>query len=468
MNILRKKRIDALANEVGGSSLKRSLTSVDIVLMGIGVIIGTGIFVLTGLAAAKYAGPGIMVSFALSALACIFVCLVYSEMASAVPAAGSAYTYSYVSSGEFIAWMVGWNLVLEYSVGACAVAGGWSAYFVGLLKSRGHELPTALTATPAEGGIVNLPAVLIVLFLTFLLVRGVKESATVNRILVAIKLVAIFIFLVLAGPSVDRTNWEPFLPYGVSGISAGAAIIFFAYLGVDSLATSAEETQDPQRDMPIRIIGSLIVCTVLYVTVSAVMTGVVPYHELNTAEPVTYVLRKLGYNFGSALVGIGAIAGLTTVCLVMIYAQTRAFFAMARDGFIPDCLCKVHPVYGTPHVITVVVGLVIAAIAGFVPIGTVAEMCNIGTLFAFIVVMFGAMQMRREQPNIKRPFYCPAINLVAPLGIVSCSYIMLSLPEATWIRFVAWSLVGMVIYFGYGYKRSVLNRTIAPIESKAT
>ncbi|MTJ81388.1 MAG: amino acid permease [Telmatospirillum sp.] len=462
MDLFRTKSITALKEEMGKHALRRSLGAWDVVLMGIGVIIGTGIFVLTGVAAAKYAGPGIMLSFVFSSLACVFVCLAYSELASTIPAAGSAYTYTYTAAGEFIAWLVGWNLVLEYSVGASAVAGGWSAYLVGILKSGGIELPRAITAVPHDGGIVNLPAVLIVAFITLLLVRGVKESAAANRVLVAVKLGAIFLFLLLAGPKVDVTNWTPFLPYGVSGISAGAAIIFFAYLGVDSLATSAEETRNPQRDMPLGIILSLIICTVLYVGVSAVLTGVVPFAELNTAEPVTYALRKIGYNFGSAVIGVGAISGLTTVCLVMIYAQTRAFFAMSRDGLIPEWLCKVHPKYGTPHIITIIVGITVALISGFTPIGLVAEMCNIGTLFAFVVATTCVIILRKTQPDLERPFRCPAVWVVVPLAVLSCLYIMFSLPAATWIRFIAWSVLGTIIYAFYGSRSSRLNRNAVP------
>ena len=454
MNIFRTKDPDFLKEQDSGHSLKRALTALDITLMGIGVIVGAGIFVMTGIAAAKYAGPGIMISYAVASLACVFVCLAYSELASAIPAAGSAYTYTYVGGGELLAWLVGWNLVLEYSVGASAVAGGWSAYFVGILKSAGIELPTAITSVPYDGGIINLPAVLIILFITFLLVRGVKESATVNRWLVGVKLAAIFIFLLLAGPKVDATNWTPFLPYGVAGISAGASIIFFAYLGVDSLATAAEETKNPQRDMPLGIILSLVVCTVLYISVSGVLTGVVPYAELNTPEPVTYALRKLGYNFGSAVLGTGAIAGLTTVCLLMIYAQTRAFFAMSRDGLIPASLCKLHPKYGSPHIITMIVGITVALIAGFTPIGLVAEMCNVGTLFAFIVASVCVVVLRKTRPNMKRPFRCPAVTVVAALAVLSSLYIMSGLATETWIRFIVWTLVGLVIYFVYGARNS--------------
>ncbi|WP_188398643.1 amino acid permease [Sporomusa sp. GT1] len=466
MSIFRTKSIELLKQEASKHSLRKSLTAIDIIMLGIGVIIGTGIFVLTGVAAAKYAGPGLMLSFVLAGITCAFVCLAYSELASMVPIAGSAYTYTYTSLGEFIAWLVGWNLILEYSVGASAVAGGWSAYTVGILKTTGIEVPKALTAVPADGGIVNLPAVLITLFLTFLLVKGVRESANANRILVAIKLAAIFLFIFLAGPKVNAANWEPFLPYGWAGVSAGAAFIFFAYLGVDSIATAAEETHNPSRDMPIGIIGSLAVCTVLYITVTAIMTGVVPYSQLNTAEPVSYVLRSIGYNFGSALVGTGAIAGLSTVLLVMIYAQTRAFFAMSRDGLIPSKVCKVHPKYGTPHIITIIVGVAVALISGFTPIHVVAEMCSIGTLFAFIIAMIGVMVLRKTKPDAERPFRCPSLTFVAVCAILFCLYIMINLATGTWIRFVVWSLIGIAIYFLYGRSHSALNKDSEQSDTK--
>ena len=311
---------------------------------------------------------------------------------------------------------------------------------------------------PADGGIVNLPAVLITLFLTFLLVRGVRESVTVNKVLVGVKLAAIFLFLFLAAPSVDPTNWEPFMPFGFSGVSAGAAVIVFAYLGVDSIATAAEETKNPAHDMPTGIIASLLICTVLYIAVTAVMTGNVPYTELDNAEPVAFVLRQLGYRFGSALVGTGAIAGLTTVLLVMMYAQTRAFFAMSRDGLIPQSICKIHPRFATPHRITIIVGLAVAVISGFTPINVIAEMCSVGTLFAFIVSSVGVMIMRKKYPDLARPFRCPAIYVVGTLAIVSCGYIMYNLSSMTWERFWIWSALGILVYFLYGYRHSRENK----------
>ena len=457
MDILRRKSIEQYQSDATASSLRRTMGALDVILLGVGVIVGTGIFVLTGVAAAKYAGPALMLSFVIASITCGFVSMVYSELAAMVPVAGSSYAYAYTSLGEFFAWLVGWNLVLEYTVGASAVAGGWSAYVVGLLKSGGINIPQEWVTVPADGGIVNLPAILITLFLSFLLIRGVRQSVTLNKVLVAVKLGAIFLFLFLAGPSVDVANWEPFMPFGYAGISAGAAVIFFAYLGFDAISTAAEETKNPSRDMPIGIIGSLVVCTLLYVSVTAVMTGNVPYAQLDNAEPVAFVLRELGYRFGSAVVGTGAVAGLTTVLLVMMYAQTRAFFAMSRDGLIPKSVCKIHPRFATPHRITVFVGLAVAIISGFTPIHIVAEMCSVGTLFAFLVSSIGVMVMRKTYPDAKRPFRCPAIYLFGTLAVVSCSYIMYNLSTMTWYRFFFWSVLGILVYFAYGYSHSKEN-----------
>lgn len=456
MGIFRTKSIANYQKDIGATLLKRTMGVTDVIMLGVGIIIGTGIFVLTGVAAATYAGPALILSFVIASITCGFVSMAYCELSAMVPASGGSYTYAYASVGEFLAWMVGWNLILEYSVGASAVAGGWSAYFVGLLRSGGVELPLALTAVPADGGVVNLPAMVITLFLTYLLVLGIKESATVNKILVCVKFLAIFLFLFLAGPQVDVMNWEPFMPFGFAGVSAGAAVIFFAYLGFDAIGMAAEETKNPARDMPIGIIGSLVICTLLYISVTAVMTGVVPYAQLDTAEPISYVLRSIGYNFGSAIVGTGALAGLTTVLLVMMYAQTRAFFAMSRDGLIPQNVCKIHRRYNTPHRITVIVGVLIALISGLTPIHIVAEMCSIGTLFAFIVSSLGVMVMRRKYPNAVRPFRCPAVYWVGTLAVLSCAYVMANLSPMTWERFFIWSIVGMVIYFMYGYSHSKL------------
>jgi len=454
LKIFRTKSIQEYMMDASKTHLKKEMGPIDVIFLGVGIIVGTGIFVLPGVAAAKYAGPALMLSFVLASVACGFVAMLYSELASTMPVAGSSYAYAYASLGEVLAWLVGWNLVLEYTVGASAVAGGWSAYVMGLLKSAGFAISDAWTKVPADGGIMNLPAILITLFLTVLLIRGEHESTMVNRVLVAVKLLAIFIFLFLAAPSVDVTNWEPFMPYGFSGVSAGAAVIIFGYLGFDAISTAAEETKKPERDMPIGIIGSLLICTLLYVAVTAVMTGNVPYTELDNAEPVAFTLRELGYRFGSAVVGTGAIAGLTTVLLNMMYAQTRAFFAMSRDGLIPRSVCKINPRFATPHRITIIVGLAVALISGFTPINVVAEMCSVGTLFAFIIASIGAVLMRSKYPDVHRPFKCPAIKVIGLLAVLSCGYIMYYLSSVTWERFWIWSAIGLLIYFVYGYRHS--------------
>lgn len=456
MQWLRRKSLEAIAAQTEQERLRRSLSGFDLILLGIGAIIGTGIFVLTGVAAADYAGPALVLSFAISGIVCALAALTYAELAAMVPAAGSAYTYAYAALGEAAAWIVGWNLVLEYAVSAGAVASGWSGYFTGILAAGGITLPAAWTKVPADGGFVDLPAVAIVLFVTYLLVIGTRESARLNAVLVAVKLAALFVFLVLATPEVQPELWRPFLPFGWSGVMSGAAIIFFAYIGFDAVSTAAEETRNPQRDVPIGLIGSLLVCTALYIIVSAVLTGIVPYPQLDTREPVAFALREIGYPFGSAIVGVGAIAGISTVLLVLIYGQTRIFFVMARDRLLPAGLARVHPKYQTPHVITIITGIFVALVAGFFPIGIIAELSNIGTLFAFLMVALGVWVLRFTKPQIPRPFRCPAVHLVAPAAMASCLALMLSLPQETWRRFGVWMIVGIALYALYGYRRSPL------------
>ena len=456
MDLFRKKDIGALRSMAQNSGLTRNLSAFDLVFLGIGSVIGTGIFVLTGVGAALYAGPGISLSFVLASIACAFAGLAYAEYASMVPVAGSAYAYTYASLGEFLAFIVGWNLILEYTVTCSTVAAGWSGYVVGLLASGGIDLPVAFTKVPEEGGIINVPAILITMFLCILLVRGTKETVMINRILVFVKLAVIVIFFVLAVPNVDPTNWDPFLPYGTQGISAGAAIVFFAYIGFDAVATSAEEAKNPSRDVPIGILGSLGVCAVLYFFVALVLTGVVPYTDLNNAEPVAYALRVIGYPIGSAIVAVGAICGITTVLLVLLYGQARIFFALSRDGMIPAGICKIHKLYRTPYLVTIGGCILVSIIAGFAPIHLIAEMANIGTLSAFFIAGFGVLYLRIKRPDIKRGFKCPAIYFVAPMAMICCGYLMYNLPIHTWIRFVVWCGIGFVVYFGYSYKHSKL------------
>lgn len=461
MDLFRKKSIDELQAVAAASGMLKNLAAIDLLMLGIGAVIGTGIFVLTGVAAAKYAGPAVPLSFILSGLTCALAGLAYAEFASIVPASGSAYTYAYASLGEFIAFIVGWNLILEYTVTSSAVAVGWSGYVVGLFASAGLVLPHELVVSAEDGGIFNLPAVLITLFLSFLLVRGTKESVKLNRILVFVKLAAIFLFLVLAAPHVDVTNWDPFLPFGYSGVVSGAAIVFFAYIGFDAVATTAEECRNAARDLPVGIIGSLFICTLLYAVVAAILTGVVPYAMLDTAEPVAFALRHIGYNVGSAIVAVGAICGITTVLLVLLYGQSRIFFAMSRDGMVPANVCKIHRRFHTPYRVTILGAIFVSIIAGVFPIGMIAEMANIGTLSAFLIASIGVMVLRKTEPDLKRNFKCPAVWIIAPLAVLSCGYLMANLPLATWHRFGFWILFGLCVYFGYSRAHSVIGRRAA-------
>ncbi len=454
MNLSKPNNPDGISNNVVNRSLPRTLGALDLILIGIGCIIGTGIFVLTGVTAAKFAGPGIMLSFVLSGSACAFAALAYAELAAMVPVAGSAYTYAHVALGEVTAFTVGWALICEYTVGAAAVAAGWSGYMKDILAAFSVNIPAAWASVPAEGGVINLPAVLIVLFLTFLLILGTKESATLNKILVLIKLSVVVLFLALAAPHVKSLNWHPFLPFGVKGVASGAAIVFFAYIGFDAVATAAEECKNPNRDLPIGILGSLAVCTVLYIAVSAVLTGAVPYSQLNTSEPMAYALRYIGLTAGSEIIAFGAVCGITTVLLVLIYGQTRVFLAMARDGMLPKRLVKLHPRYKTPHIITGITGVIVATLSGLLPIGAIAELTNAGTLFAFITVAVGVLVLRHTKPEAKRPFRCPAVTVIAPMAVLSCGYLLLNLPQTTWLFFGSWVILGLVVYFFFSRKHN--------------
>ncbi len=459
MNIFRRKDLTALLATGKRQTLPKTLGAFDLVILGIGCIIGTGIFVLTGVAAANFAGPAITLSFILSGSACGFAALAYAELAAMIPIAGSAYTFSYVALGEIVAFAVGWAIICEYTIGAAAVAAGWSGYMIGLLKSIGIRIPKAITAVPADGGIINLPAIIIVCLLTYFLILGTRESAKLNKILVLIKLSVVTLFLILATPHVNPLNWNPFLPFGFKGIAAGAAIVFFAYIGFDAVATAAEECKNPNKDLPTGIIGSLIICTVLYIAVAAVLTGVVPYSQLSTSEPVAFALRYIGLNFGSAIVGIGAICGITTVLLGFIFGQTRVFLAMARDGLLPEKAARLHPQYKTPYLVTLTTGLGVAFLSGLLPIKVIAELTNAGTLFAFITVSVGVLVLRKTHPASKRPFRCPAVTVIAPLAVILCGYLMVNLPRETWVFFGCWSLLGMIVYCLYGRRHSLLGKS---------
>ncbi|NBV05662.1 MAG: amino acid permease [Proteobacteria bacterium] len=457
-SIFRTKSIESIIAGAQKNSLKKTLGSIDLILFGIGCTIGTGIFVLTGIAAAQYAGPAISISYLLAGLACMFAALSYTELAAMVPVAGSAYTYSYAIMGEFVAWLVAWGLILEYTVAASTVAAGWSGYFVGILKSGGIMLPEALTKVPSEGGVINLPAVCVAMFIGLLLTRGTKESIMVNRILVAIKLGVIFLFLIIAAPHIKMENYSNFMPYGWHGVGVGAAAIFFAYLGFDAVATTAEECKNPNRDLPIGIIGGLLICAVLYVAVSLALTGIVNFSELNNSEPMAYALRANGSNIGSALVATGALAGMLAVLLVLMYGQSRIFFVMARDGLMPQAFCQLHKKYGTPYFGCIFVTVAVMAISGFTPIHTMGNMSSLGILFAFVVVSFGVLILRIKRPELKRPFRCPVVFVIAPLAIVSCSYLMYNLLVKTGMPFVIWFAIGILVYAFYGYGKSPLNK----------
>ncbi len=465
-NLFKTKTLEQLVGDIehGGRALRRTLSAWDLTLLGIGAIIGTGIFVLTGTAAANQAGPSITLSYLAAGLACGFAALCYAEFASMIPIAGSAYTYAYATLGELVAWMIGWDLILEYAVGSMTVAIGWSGYMQRLLAGVGIELPVALAAAPPIG-IINLPAVIIVLIIMVLLVIGIRESARFNAVMVTVKLVAILFFIAAGATYVDPANWSPYMPYGVSGIFAAGAVVFFAYIGFDAVSTTAEEAKNPQRDLPIGIIASLVICTILYLVVAAVLTGLVPvvkYRDdvqfLNA--PVAFALGVIGQNWASYLVSAGAVAGITSVLLVMLMSQPRIFFAMSRDGLLPMGVSKVHPRYGTPYITTIITCVVVAIVAGLTQIQVVGEMTSIGTLFAFVVVCAAVLVLRRTRPDAHRPFSVPGGRiggLVFPIaGILSCSYLMLSLPVLTWVRFLVWLDIGLIIYWAYGRSHSPL------------
>jgi APA family basic amino acid/polyamine antiporter len=482
-NLLKTKSLEQIVSDVEtGQHLRRTLTAFDLTLLGIGAIIGTGIFVLTGTAAANQAGPGIALSYVLAGLACGFAALCYAEFASMIPVSGSAYTYSYATLGELVAWMIGWDLILEYAVGSMTVAIGWSGYFQRILAGFGLELPAWMAAAPgtAPGALVNLPAVLIVLAITVLLVIGIRESARFNAVMVAIKIAAVLFFIVAGFSFVKPENWSPFAPYGWSGIMAAGAVVFFAYIGFDAVSTTAEEARNPKRDLPIGIIASLVICTVLYIVVAAILAGIVPvtnYRSLEAAlpgapivpqaestaflnAPVAYVLHVIGQDWAAGLISAGAVAGITSVLLVMLLSQPRIFFSMSRDRLLPAGVSRVHPRFGTPYITTIITGVIVAVVAGLTPINVVGEMTSIGTLFAFVVVSAGVIVLRIQRPEAPRPFRVPFGYLFPVLGVLSCLYLMLSLSAVTWVRFLVWLDLGMMIYWFYG-------RTHSPLADRA-
>jgi APA family basic amino acid/polyamine antiporter len=441
------------------SSLKRVLKASDLVLLGVGAIIGAGVFVLTGVAAATAAGPAIVLSYILSGIACGFTALSYAELSSSIGGSGSAYGYAYAGLGEVFAWIIGWSLILEYSVAVSAVAVGWSGYLDNILQSAGIHLPPGIINTTVTSGIFNLPAMLIIFVLAALLCQGVKQSARFNNIIVFIKFLAIAIFILAAVKHVHTANWHPFLPFGWTGVWQGAAIIFFAYIGFDAVSTAADETINPQRNMPIGIIGSLVVCTLIYVIVSALLTGIAPYHTLNVSSPVSEALLNIGNRFAAGVVAAGALAGLTTVMLVMFYGLTRIFYAMSSDGLLPKGFSEVHASSGTPRRVILTSGIIIALISGFMPISEIAELVNIGTLAAFVIVNLGVIVMRVRNPSMPRPFKSPLYPVTPVLGILLCSMLIYNLSSITHWRFLIWMVIGIIVYFLYGYRHSILSKT---------
>ena len=460
--LLRTKAIEGH----GHTGLKKCLSAFDLALLGIGCAIGTGIFVLTGIAAATQSGPAVVLSFIIAGVASAFAALSYAELAASVGGSGSAYGYSYVAFGEFIAWVMGWILLLEYGVGAAAVANGWSGYFINTLSNFNIVLPEALTKAPMLGGLINLPAFAIIWLLTILLMVGVKESARFNNIIVIIKLSTIAIFIALASLHLNTDNWHPFMPFGWFstledgkniGVLAGASLVFFAYFGFDAVSTAAEEAKNPQRDLPIGLLASLSFCTIIYIIVSALLTGIVPYSELNVSSPVAFALTKIGYTWASTLVATGVLAGLITVLLVLLYGLTRILFSMSRDGLISPVFSQVNPDRQTPTKIILMCGAIVSIVAGFIPLGELAETVNIGTLASFVMVCVGVIVLRKRQPHLKRPFKNPWNPLIPSLGILSCGALMTFLPAVTWMRFGIWILVGVVVYFVYSMHHSKLN-----------
>lgn len=446
--------------------LKRTLTAFSITLLGVGAIVGTGIFVLTGVAAAKYAGPGLILSFVIAGIVSGLAAICYAEFASTVPIAGSAYSYSYATLGELVAWIIGWDLILEYAVGAAAVSIGWSGYIVDLLKGAfGITIPKALTLSPFAGGIINLPAVIIILLITGLLVLGTSESSRANNVIVFIKLAVIVFFLIVGFGHINPANWHPFLPFGAGGIFSGASIIFFAYIGFDQISTSAEEARNPSKALPIAIFMSLLICTVLYILVTAVLTGIVPYTKLDVPSPVSHALILLGLNAAGSIIAFGAVCGLTTVLIVLLYGQSRIFFSMARDGLLPGLFSLVHPRFRTPYLSSLIVGIVVAAVAGLTPIDVVAELTNIGTLAAFVLVAVGVLILRRTQPDLRRGYRVPWVPFIPILSIIASFVLIVSLPAITLLRFVVWLAIGLIVYFLYSRHHSHLERHLAEYDS---
>ena len=476
MGLLYKKPLAALQADAEGQVLRRTLGPVQLTALGIGSIIGTGIFVLTGTAASLHAGPALVLSMIFAAVACALAGLCYAELAAMIPVAGSAYTYAFATIGEFAAWIIGWDLILEYALSTATVAVGWSGYFVSFLTGLGVHMPAVLTAAPgvrvmlADGtivhGLFNLPAAIIVLGVAALLVKGIKESATTNTVLVIIKALVLVVFVIAGASYVTRSNLTPFIPpntgtfgsFGFSGVMRATGIMFFAYIGFDAVSTAAQESRNPQRDMPIGILVSLLICTVLYIGVATVLIGIVPYHKLNVPDPIAVGIDATGLTWLSPLIKVSALFGLFSTMLVTLLGQTRIFFAMSRDGLLPDAFGRVHPTFRTPHVSTILTGSIVAIAAGVTPLDTLSQLVSMGTLLAFVLVCVGIILLRRTQPDAPRPFRTPWMPWVPILGALACLAQMFSLPWATWVRLFVWLAAGFVLYFAYGRRRAALRQ----------
>lgn len=444
--------------------LDRSLSTLDLTLLGIGAIIGAGVFVLTGIAAATQAGPAVILSYVLASIVCGFSALAYAELASSIGGCGSAYGYAFAGIGELVAWIIGWDLLLEYGMDTATISIGWGGYVQNALQAMGITLPSALTTDPFHGGIINLPAVSIILLLACVLSFNVKASSHVNKIIVFIKLAVIALFVAIGSCYFNPANWHPFLPFGTQGIVNGAGLIFFAYIGFDAVSTAAEETKQPHRSLPIGIIASLLVCTLVYILVAGVLTGAMHYSTLNTSSPVATALMKLGHHTAAEIVALGAVAGLTTATLAMYYGFTRIYLAMVRDGLLPNVFIKIHPKTRAPRQLVWAVGLIMAAIAGLFPINQIANIVNIGTLAAFTAVCVSVIVLRYTKPHMPRPFKTPFSPVVPLIGALLCLYLMSSLPSVTWISFLIWTTLGLLVYFGYSRANSVVNTSILTAE----
>jgi APA family basic amino acid/polyamine antiporter len=469
MNLFAKKSLAQLDRESARNPLRRSLGRVQLIALGVGSIIGTGIFVMTGTAASQNAGPALVLSMILTTIGCAFSGLCYAEFAAMVPIAGSAYTYAYATIGEFIAWIIGWDLILEYALSVSTVAVGWSGYFASLARDIGLHIPVALTTplgkvvTDPSGatvtGIVNLPAIFIVVVVSMLLISGIRQSANANTVMVFIKAMVLVVFVVAGAAYVKRANLTPFIPpntgafghFGWSGVLRGAGVMFFAYIGFDAVTTAAQESKDPQRDMPVGILGSLAICTVIYIAVAIVLTGIVHYSKLNVADPLAVGIDATGLTWLSPVIKVSALFGLFSTMLVQLLGQTRIFFSMARDGLLPRVFGSVHPRFRTPHVSTLLTGTVCALVAGFTPIEVLGQLVSIGTLLAFVLVCIGVVILRKTAPENRRPFRTPGVPWVPALGAIICLAQMVGLPGETWVRLVIWLGVGLVIYFLYGH-----------------